>query len=114
MHVTDFRGDVVFAAQEVQTESAAAGEIGVGCSFGDLVIGKENAAADLDIRNYAAARGERPFEGERIYADAVGRVRFLNYQEDWNSVHRIFQPAAQETGAVWRGEDQAIAEARVP
>src|SRR5207249_2532577 len=63
--------DVVFAAQEVQAECAATGEIDTGCCFGNLGIGKDRAAADFDIRNEAASRGERPLEGERIYPHAV-------------------------------------------
>src|SRR5438105_1028514 len=114
MHVANFRGDVVFTAQEVQTEGTATSKIDAGCSFRNLGIGKDRASPDLDIRNHVAARGERPLEAERIYAHAVSCVRFLNHEENWDGVHCVLQAAAEKTGPVWRGQDQAITEARVP
>src|SRR6266852_1429266 len=106
VHVADFGADVVLAAQEVQAQGGAGGEIDAGCSFGHLCIGKESAAAKFEIRNHAAVRVQRPFEGERVYAYTVGCVRFLNDQEDRYGVHRILQAAAQETGTMRGGEDQ--------
>src|SRR5438552_5260079 len=114
MHVTDFGAEVVLAAQEVEAGSAAGGEIDAGCSFGHLGIGKESAAAKLEIRNHAAVHVQRPFERERVYANAVGGVRFLSNHEDRDGIHSIFQAAAQETRSVRRSEDQSVAEARVP
>src|SRR6266852_3309689 len=100
VHVADFRADVVLAAQEVQAQGGAAREIDAGCSFGHLGIGEESAAAKFEIRNDTAVRVQRPFEGERVYANAVSGVRFLNNQEDRDGVHCIFQTAAQEAGSV--------------
>src|SRR6266852_9677452 len=114
VHVADFRADVVLAAQEVEAKSAAGGEIDAGCEFGHFCIGKEGAAANFEVRNYALARVQRPLESERIYACAVGGVRFLNDQEDGDGVDSIFQSAAQETGSVRSGEDLAVTEAFVP
>ena len=114
VHVADFRADVVLTAQEVESHGAAAREIDMGSSFGHLVIAKESAAAKFEIWNHAAVRVQRPFEGEWVYANAVGGVRFLNHQKDRDGVHRIFQAAAQETGSVRRGEDQAVTKTYVP
>src|SRR5712692_11661684 len=114
MHVAYFGADVVLAAQEVQAEGAACGEIDTGGSFGDFCIGKKSAAADLEIRNQAAACGQRPLEGEGIYANAVSGVRFLNNQKERDGVNRIFEAAAQETWAMRGGEAQAVTEAYVP
>src|SRR5207247_1734760 len=71
------------------------------------------AAADFDIRNEVASRGERPLEGERIYPHAVSGVRFLNHEKDWDGVQRVLQAAAQEAGAVRSSKDQAVAKTRV-
>ena len=114
MHVADFRADVVSAAQKVKTQSAARSEINMRCSFGDFRIGKKSAAANLKIGNDAAVRGQRPFESEGVYAGAVGSIRFLSYQKDWDGIDCIFQPAAEKPGTVRRGKDQAVAEAHVP
>ena len=114
MHVADFGAEVALAAQEVEAGSAAGGEIDAGCSFGHLGIGKESAATKLEIRNHAAVHVQRPFERERVYANAVGGVRFLSNHEDRDGIHSIFQAAAQETRSVRRSEDQSVAEARVP
>src|SRR5467141_4157210 len=114
MHKADFRAEVALATEEVQTESGAGREIDVGCSFGHLCAGKERAAAKFEIRNHAAVRVQRPFEGERVYAHTVGCVRFLSDQEDRDGVHRILQAAAQKTGTMRRGEDQAVTESHIP
>src|SRR6266851_5069129 len=114
MHVANFRADVVFALQEVQADGAAGSEIDVGCCFGDFGIGKESAAAEFEIGNDAAVSVQRPFEGERIYANAVSGVRFLSNEEDRDGVDRIFQAATKETWSVRLGEDQAITKTRVP
>src|SRR6266700_181494 len=114
LHVTDFRADIVLAAEEMQAESGAGGEIDARRCFRNFGIGKERAAANFEIGDHAARRVQRPFERERIYAHAVGGVRFLNDQEERNGVHGIFQAAAQETGAVRPGENQAVTEADVP
>src|SRR2546429_7641628 len=104
MHVADFGAEVALAAQEVEAGSAAGSEIDVGCSFGHLGIGKESAAAKFEIRNHAAVRVQRPFECERVYANAVRRVPLLNNQEDRDGIHCIFQAAAKET----RSEERRV------
>ena len=114
VHIANFGAEVVLAAKKVESGSGAGGEIDAGCSFGHFCIGKEGAAANFEVRNYALARVQRPLESERIYACAVGGVRFLNDQEDGDGVDSIFQSAAQETGSVRSGEDQAVTEAYVP
>ena len=114
MHVAYFRADVVPATQEVEAQGAASREIDARCAFWHLCIGKESAAADFEIGDDAGVRVQRPFEGERVYANAVGGVRFLNDQEYRNGVHRVFQAAAEGTWSVWRGEDQPVAESYVP
>jgi len=72
----------------------------MGCSFGDLGIGKERAASDLDIRNHVVATGDAPLEGERIDTDTVRRVRFLNYQEDGTASMRTLSGRAGNRGRV--------------
>jgi len=114
MHVADFRADIVFAAQKVEAESAAGREIDAGYSFRDFGVGKERAATKFEIRDDAAARGQRPFEGKGIYANAVSGVRFLNNKEDWDGVHCIFQAAAKESWSMRLGEDQTITKTHVP
>ena len=114
MHVAHFGADVVFATEEMQACSAAGSEIDAGCSFRDFGVGKERAATKFEIRDDAAARGQRPFEGKGIYANAVSGVRFLNNYEDGDGVHRIFQATAQETGSVRLGENQTVTKTHIP
>src|SRR5216684_6295704 len=114
MHVANFRADVVFAPQEVQADGAAGSEIDVGCCFGDFGIGKESAAAEFEIGNDAGVSVQRPFESERIYANAVSGVRFLGNKEDRDGVDRIFQAAAKKTWPMRFGEDQAVTKTHVP
>jgi hypothetical protein len=114
VHVADFGADVVLAAEEMQTEGGAGGEIDVGSPFRDFRIGKERAAADFEIRNDAPVRVQRPFEGKRVYTSAVSGVRFLNDQENRNGIHRIFQAAAKKTRPVRSGEDQAVTKPDIP
>src|SRR5260370_21484501 len=109
----DFGADVVLGAKGGEAWSAGGGEIDAGCSFGHFCIGKEGAAANFEVRNYTLARVQRPLESERIYACAVGGVRFLNGQEDGDGVDSIFQSAAQETRPVRSGDDQAVTDAYV-
>ena len=57
---------------------------------------------------------ERPFERERIHPKAVSGVLFLKDEERRNRINGVFQPAAQETGAMRRSEDQTIAQTDIP
>ena len=114
VHVANFRADVVLAAQEVQANGAAGGEIDARCSFGDFGIGKESAAAEFEVGNDAAVCVERPLEGERIDAGTVSGVRFLNDQENGDGVDCIFQTAAKESGPVGIGENQSVTKADIP
>src|SRR5260370_33474539 len=91
MHVATFRADVVLAAQEVEAKGAAGGEIDAGGAFWDFGVGEESAAAKFEIGNDAAVCVQRPLEGERIYADAVGGVCFLNDKKDGGVIDRVFQ-----------------------
>src|SRR5260370_8120569 len=77
MHVANFRADVVFAAREVQAQSAAGSEIDAGRCFGDFGIGKESAAPKLEIGNHPAVSVQRPLETKRLSSNTVSRVRFL-------------------------------------
>src|SRR5260370_2642206 len=95
VHVADLRADVVLAAQEVDAKGAAGGEIDAGGGFWDFGVGEESAAANFEIGDHAAARVQRPLEGERIYANAVGGVRFLSDQADRDGVDRIVQAGVQ-------------------
>jgi len=114
MHVANFRADVVSAAQEMQADGAARSEIDAGRCFGDFGIGKESAATEFEIGNDAGVGVQRPLESERIYANAVSGVRFLDNEEDRDGVDRIFQMAAKETWSVRPGKDQAVTESHVP
>ncbi len=114
VHEAHFSADVVFAPQEVEADGAAGGEIDAGSAFGDFGIGKESAAAKLEVGNDAAAVGQHPLEGERIDAGAVGGVRFLNDEENGDGVDGIFQTAAEKPRAMGIGENQAVTEADVP
>src|SRR5438045_6923047 len=113
MHVADFGAEVALAAQEVEAGSAAGSEIDAGCSFGHLGIGKESAAAKFEIRNHAAVHVQRPFERERVYANAVGGVRFLNNHEDRDGINSILQADAQETTSVRRSAAQSVVDGSV-
>src|SRR6202007_370628 len=106
--------DVVLTAEEMQAESGARGEIDVGSSLGDFGVGKESAAANFEIRNYALASVQRPFEGQRGYASAVSGVLSLNDQEARNGVDSVLQPAAKKPGPGRSREDQAITKPDIP
>src|SRR5260370_42109280 len=110
MHVAYFRADIVPATQEVEAHGAASREIDARCAFWHLCIGKESAAADFEIRDDAGVRVQRPFEGERVYADAVGGVRFLNDQEYRNGLHPVFQATPEGTWSVRPGESPPVTE----
>src|SRR5260370_42003728 len=114
MHVANFRADVVLAAQEVEAKGAAGGEIDAGGAFWDFGVGEESAAAKLEIGNDAAVCVQSPFEGERIYADAVGGVWFLNDKKNGDGIDCVFQAAWEEAGAVPSSENQAGKEGDIP
>src|SRR5260370_26215105 len=114
MHVTDFRTDIVLAAEEMQAKSGAGGEIDARSCFRNFGIGKESAAANFEIGDRVAARVQGPFEREGIYADAVGGVCSLNNEEDRDAIHCVFEAAAQGARAMRPGENQAVTEADVP
>src|SRR5260370_32126264 len=114
MGVGSLRGGVVLVAEEVGAKGAAGGEIDAGGAFWDFGVSEEGAAAKLEIGNDAAVCVQRPLEGERIYADAVGGVCFLNDKKDGDGIDCVFQAAAEEAGAVRSSENQAVTETDVP
>src|SRR6267154_1446596 len=79
-----------------------------------LMPGFGVASPEFEIGNDTSARVERPFESERVNANAVSGVRLLNDQEDWDGVDRVFKTAAEKTRAVRSGKDQAVTKANVP
>src|SRR4029077_15476527 len=111
VHEAKFGADVVLAAEEVQTESAAGCEVDAGDSFGHLCVGEERAAAEFEIGNDFAMRVQRPFESKGVYTSAVGSVPFLKNEEEGNGFNGIFQAATEETWTVRGGKNQAAAEA---
>src|ERR1041385_9069356 len=114
MHVADLSAEVVLGAQKMQANGAAAGEINPRSSRGHLCIGEEGAAADLEIRNNAAMRIERPLERERVHPHAVGGILFLNYHESGHGFDGVFQTPAEKAGPMRLRENQTVAQANVP
>src|SRR5258708_2447079 len=56
---------------------------------------------------------EVPLEAEGVEAYAVGSVRGLEHQEDWNGIDRIFEASAEKARKVRAGEDPSVAQAGV-
>jgi hypothetical protein len=114
VHVADFGADVVLAPQEMQAQGSAGGEIDPRSSRRHLRIGEKSAAANFEVGNDTAASIERPFEGERIQADAVSGILFLKNKEGRNRIKRVFQTATQETGTMRGGKNQTVAQTDIP
>ena len=114
VHVADFGADVVLAPQEMQAQGSAGGEIDPRSSSRHLCIGEKSAASNFEVGNDTAVSIERPFEGERIQADAVGGILFLKNDEGRNCIERVFQTATQEAGAMRGGKNQAVAKTQIP
>jgi len=61
-----------------------------------------------------SARGENPFEADRIYSGSVCRIGRLEYDKGRHCVHRELESSVEKARAVWSGQDPAIANSGVP
>ena len=114
VHEADFGADVVLAAEEMQTERGAGGEIDMRGSGGRLDICEQGAAANFEVRDDVLVTGEHPFEGEWINSRTVSVTASLENHEDRDYVDGIFEATFEEAGAMRGGEDDAKTPAHIP
>src|ERR1017187_4492878 len=113
VHVTQFKTDIVFRAKDVHAKRGMVSEVhGVGAG-GDVVVGEERAAAEVEVGLKSAVTFEVPLEAERVEAHAVRGVGGLEDEEDGDGVDRIFKPSAEKAGQVPAGEDPSVAQSGV-
>ena len=114
VHVADLSAEVALGAQKMQADGPARREIDSRRSRGHLRVCEKRAAANIEIGNDVAPRGEIPLERKGIHADAVGGILFLEDDEGRHSFESVLQAATQKTGPMRLRENQTVAQADIP
>src|SRR4249920_283172 len=114
MHEAKLRAPVVLAAQEMQTQRAARGEIYVRGAGGHVNVCEERATAEFEIRNDLTRLPEIPFQSEGIQAKTIRRTTVLDHQKNRDDIHRVFELAAQESRANWWRQNPTVTHTHVP
>src|SRR5207245_6512935 len=114
VHVADFHAPMEALAENVHSQRRAGSEIHLRGSGGNLVIGEQSSATELEVGHDPATSFEVPLQIHRIDAGPKRAVAALDQQESRGSVHGILKGAAQEARAVRAGEYPAVAQANVP
>lgn len=108
MHEAKLRVEIIFAAQKVQPQRAARGEIYPRSAGRHIVIREKCAASEFEIGNNLSRLCKIPFQREGIQPEAIGIVKFLDHQEDGDYIHREFELTAQKAWADRSGQNPAI------
>lgn len=114
MQVAHFRAPIIFLSQNVRAERRRRCEVQIVRPLGNIVIGIQNPAAQIEIGNDPSPRGEIPPENERIEARPVSGMDRLKNHEHGYSIQRDLKASLEKSRAIRTGEDPTVTNARIP
>jgi hypothetical protein len=113
MHVPYIHRPSVLS-QEVQSERRARREVYRRSSRRHFMRRKQSPAIQLDVRCDTSARGENPFQIQRIHSCSVRGVSRLEHNKRRHRFHRNFESSIEKTRPVRSRQDPPIANSGVP
>src|SRR5271170_2174617 len=114
MHKAKLGAPIVFAAEKMQSQSAARRKVDLRSAWRHLGVGEQCSAAKLEIGNDFARLCKIPFKRERIEAETVRRLAALDHYKGGHNVHRVFELTLQEAGADGVCQNPAVASPEIP
>ena len=103
VHVPQLQAYIVLRAQDMYTKCGLVHEVYRVRSRGYVVVREDDATSQFQVRRKPTMPLEIPLQAKRIKPNPIRRSRGLEDQEDGDSVDRIFETAAKNTGQVFTG-----------